>query len=160
MTGPRDWDKEMAEIDKMISADRGSAGAAAPTTPSNLPARSGVPGAQTAAARAAPVSPARASRPRDALGVWLKALLGALGASALIVWPYGTVCGAPLYAFLGGTAAVAGAGIWTMGSAWVHRRALAHIVGVLVLLAGLVLGAREILPRTGYAAEALTWTCS
>lgn len=160
MTEPRDWDKEMAEIDKMISADRSAAATPAPNSASNLPARSGAPVGQATPARPAPASPVRTSRPRDALGVWLKALLGALGAGALVVWPYGTVCGTPLYAFLGGAAAVAAAGIWTMGSAWVHRRALAHIVGVLVMLAGLILGAREILPRTGYAAEAHTWTCS
>lgn len=160
MTGPRDWDKEMAEIDKMISADRSATPAPSQNAPANLPARSATPGAQVPAARSVSAAPARTSRPRDAVGVWLKALLGALGAGALVVWPYGTACGAPLYAFLGGAAAVASAGIWTMGSAWVHRRAVAHIVGVLVLLAGLVLGAREILPRTGYAADAHTWTCS
>ena len=157
MTGPRDWDKEMAEIDKMIAADKSpppaSPGPAAP----QLPARSGAPAAAPAAARTTPVA---TTRPRDTLGVWLKAILGALGLAALLVWPYGTTCGTPLYGFLAGAAAVAAAGAWTMGSAWSHRRGLAHIVGTLILLGGLALAASEILPRTGYTAVAKTWTCN
>ncbi len=159
MTGPRDWDKEMAEIDKMIAADKAPPPAApAPGAP-QLPARSGMPAPAPASAspRAAPVA---ASRPRDTLGVWLKAILGALGLAALFVWPYGTTCGTPLYGFLAGASAVAAAGAWTMASAWSHRRGLAHIVGTLLLLGGLALVASEILPRTGYAAVAKTWTCN
>ena len=155
MTGPRDWDKEMAEIDKMIAADK-----APPTgqpAPAQLPARTSAPAAAHAP-RTGP--PAAVTRPRDALGVWLKAILGALGLGALMMWPYGTTCGTPLYAYLAGAAAVAGAGIWTMRSAWVHRRGLAHVVGTIILLGGLAIAASEILPRAGYTAVAKTWTCT
>lgn len=155
MTGPRDWDKEMADIDRIIKADPAPA---PPTTPAGaaVPAR---PGATAQAApRAAPGAPA--ARTRDTLGVWLKTILGALGFGALLVWPYGTACGTPLYGFLAGATAVAASGIWTMGSAWRHRRAVAHIVGLFILLGGIGLAASEILPRTGYAAVAKTWTCN
>ncbi len=155
MTGPRDWDKEMADIDKMISANP-TPPPASGTAPAAVPARAG--SAPVAARPSAPIAPA--TRPRDTLGVWLKSILGALGFAALLIWPYGTACGTPLYGFLAGATAVAASGIWTMGSAWTHRRGLAHIVGVLILLGGLALIGSEILPRTGYAAVAKTWTCN
>jgi len=156
MTAPRDWDKEMAEIDKMIAADKTPPAAAPPA---------GVP---TRAAGAAPVAPparaalpsVRTTRPRDTLGVWLQAILGAIGAGALLVWPYGTACGTPLFAYLGGSIAVVGAGVWTMLSSWTHRRGLAHIVGVLILLVGIALVATVVLPRTGYLSVTQSWTCS
>lgn len=147
MTGPRDWDKELAEIDKLMA----SGGGAAPSAP--VPA--------SAPGRAAPPTSARpASSPRAAFGVWLVALLGPLGAGALAVWPYAKACGPMLWVYLVGVLAVAGAGIWTMRLAWVHRRGTAHVVGLFTLLAALVLGAIEVLPRIGYAAAPLTWTCS
>ncbi len=155
MTGPRDWDKEMADIDKMISVNP----APPPSTgapPAGVPARAG---AAPVAARSS-TSIASVTRPRDTLGVWLKTILGALGFAGLMIWPYGTACGTPLYGFLAGATAVAASGIWTMGSAWKHRRGLAHIVGVFILLGGLALIGSEILPRIGYAAVAKTWTCN
>ncbi|MEO5825905.1 MAG: hypothetical protein ABIR59_08460 [Gemmatimonadales bacterium] len=158
MTGPRDWDKEMADIDKMISANPAPASGSS-ASPGSVPARtSGVPASVQAPRATTPI--ARVTRPRDTLGVWLKTVLGALGFAALMVWPYGTACGTPLYGFLTGATAVAASGIWTMGSAWKHRRGLAHIVGVFILLGGLALIGSEILPRIGYAAVAKTWTCN
>ncbi len=158
MTGPRDWDKEMAEIDKMISTNPAPP-AGSSTPPTSVAARTGAaPGSAPAPRATVPAAPA--TRPRDTLGVWLKTILGALGFAALMVWPYGTACGTPLYGFLVGATAVAASGIWTMGSAWKHRRGLAHIVGVFILLGGLALIGSEILPRIGYAAVAKTWTCN
>lgn len=158
MTGPRDWDKEMADIDKMISANPAPpAGTSAP--PTAIPARTGSAATSVPAPRAAtPVG--QVTRPRDTLGVWLKTILGAVGFAALLVWPYGTACGTPLYGFLAGATAVAASGIWTMGSAWTHRRGMANAVGLLILLGGLALIASEILPRIGYAAVEKTWTCN
>lgn len=152
MTGPRDWDKELAEIDKIMA----SGGGAAPSAPAP---------AQSAGRAAAPVPTAGpaarpATSPRAAFGVWLVALLGPLGAGALAIWPYAKACGPMLWVYLVGVLAVAGAGIWTMRLAWVHRRGTAHVVGLLTLLAALLLGAMEVLPRVGYAAVPLTWTCT
>lgn len=157
MTGPRDWDKELANIDKLI----GSAGNTPPPAPSQgVPAQRG-PAPSSAPFRAATGGGAAVatSRPRDTLVVWLKAGLGAAGAGALMIWPYPKSCGTMLYGYLIGVAAIFGAGIWTMLAAWTHRRAFAHILGVLILLAAIGLGAAEILPRTGHMVPARTWVC-
>ena len=104
MTNPRDWDKEMADIDKLMAADKAPA-------PGGLPSG----GAVAKSGGASPAPAARsgvgvASRPRDAFGVWLKVLLGALGGAALFYWPYGKSCGPMLYAYLVGVLAVSAAG--------------------------------------------------
>ncbi len=160
MTGPRDWDKEMAEIDKLMASDRTPAAPVPAGQAPSVPARRDAgPAAPAPASRApAPVA-APAARRRDTVGVWLLALLGVLGAVALWYWPYNTACGAWLYGYLAGVAAVAGCGLMTMRSAWTHRRGLAHVVGLLTFLAGLAFAAVEVLPRTGYASESRTWTC-
>ena len=149
MTGPRDWDKEMAEIDKLMASDRPAPPAAPGASP---PARQASAAPAAAAPRAAAPT---ASRGRDTVFVWLIAILGVLGAVAL----YNKTCGTWLYGYLIGVAAVAGCGLMTMRSSWTHRRGLAHAVGLLTFLAGLAFAAAEILPRTGYAAESRTWTC-
>lgn len=152
MTDPRNWDKELADIDKLMATDR-------PPSTSNAPAKVG-----DGVGRAAPVAAPRGAgsvttRPRDTFGIWLRALLGILGAAALANWPYPKACGSMLYLYLAGVAAVIGIGGYTMRYAWTHRRGVAHVVGLLVLLAGVSLAALEILPRVGYAAVTRTWTC-
>lgn len=152
MTDPRNWDKELAEIDKLMAADRQPA-------PPAVPARSSDGGSRQPAPRPAAPTGTVATRPRDTLGIWLRAFLGALGAVALAYWPYNKACGGPLYLYLTGVAAIVGMGLYTMRYSWTHRRGVAHLVGGLVLLGGLALAAAEILPRVGYAAAALSWTC-
>jgi hypothetical protein len=151
MTDPRNWDKELADIDKLMAADRAPSG-------SSVPAKAGDGAGRPAPSRAA-AQAGTVTRPRDTLGIWLRALLGILGAAALAYWPYNKGCGGPLYLYLTGVAAILGMGLYTMRYAWTHRRGVAHSVGLLVLLAGLVLAAAEILPRTGYAAVSHPWTC-
>ncbi|MEP6591870.1 MAG: hypothetical protein ABJC19_11860 [Gemmatimonadota bacterium] len=153
MTGPRDWDKEMADIDRLMASDKPPPPAAAPNP--------------AAVARSSPSAPTVArsesvqvTRKRDALAVWLKVVLGALGGAALLYWPYGKGCGPQLYLYLVGVTAVAAAGIWAMRGSWTHRRGLAHVVGLLVFLLGVGLAAAEILPRMGYTAVAQSWTCT
>ena len=150
MTDPRNWDKELADIDKLMAADRSPG--------STVPAKAGEGAGRPAPSR--PAAPTGAvTRPRDTIGIWFRALLGILGAAALAYWPYDKGCGSMLYVYLAGVAAVMGIGAYTMRYAWTHRRGVAHVVGLLVLLAGLSLAALEILPRTGYAAVTRTWTC-
>ena len=151
MTDPRNWDKELADIDKLIAADRSPAAPAAPVKAAEGAAR------PVAARPAAPTGVV--TRRRDTIGIWLRALLGILGTLALAYWPYDKACGGWLYLYLTGVAAVVLIGLYTMRYAWTHRRGVAHVVGLLVLLAGITLAAAEILPRTGYAAVAHTWTC-
>lgn len=151
MTGPRDWDKEMAEIDKIIASGKAPPSSPAPALSPAAPASRGVV--------AAPASGAPPTRHRDKLGVWARALLGVAGAGALPFWPYAKGCGLMLYLYLSAAAAIALMGVWTMRGAWKHRRGMAHVAGLLVLLAGLSFTAIEILQRTGYAAVRLGWTC-
>jgi len=44
-------------------------------------------------------------------------------------------------------------------ASWSHRRALAHVMSLLVLLWAGAVALREVLPRVGYAKTSLTWTC-
>lgn len=154
MTGPRDWDKELAEIDKLMQAPSPGAGAAAP---GDARRATGATAQPPAGPRPASVSPVGAPRP---LTVWAIALLGPLGAAALAIWPYDKACNLPLGIYLVGVLAVFGASVWTMRLAWATRRGVVMVLGLLTLLAALGLGAREVLPRVGYAKVALTWTCS
>ena len=154
MTEPRDWDKEMAEIDKIIAS-----GKAPPASPGagNLPA---APGRDAGARPPVASGPGPVqTRGRDKVGVWLRTLLGAAGAAALPFWPYGKSCGTMLYLYMLGALGVAAAGVWAMRGAWVHRRGVAHIGGMLVLIAGLAFAAAEILHRTSFAAGRLGWIC-
>ncbi len=162
MTGPRDWDKELADIDRLMGLPQGASGPPAPTAPSAPPAppKPGAPPVPPPRPVPSAPTPGLISRPRDTMAVWLKAGLGAFGAAALAIWPYEKDCGLLLWVYLVGVAAVGGAGIWTLTGSWRHRRALAHVAGFLVLLAALVLAAIEILPRVGYLQSTLPWVCS
>jgi hypothetical protein len=154
MTGPRDWDKEMAEIDKLLAKGGGAAPAPSPS-PSPPAVREAPPKSVAPAAQAAtPVT-----RRRDLAAVWFRTLIGAVGASALPFWPYSRTCGVMFYLYLVGTLGVIAAGIWAMRGAWTHRRGVALIGGLLVLLAGLGFAAIEVLHRTSFAATRLAWIC-
>ena len=65
--------------------------------------------------------------------------------------------------FTAATGGVALLGLWSAVGTWRHRLGLAHVASLLVTLWGAVLGAREVLPRVGYAIPSLEragqWTC-
>lgn len=149
MTEPRNWDKELADIDRVIAADK--------VVPTGMPARVGAP-APLPSGRSAPPSGA-APRKRDLAWVWLRVLVGLAAAAALPFWPRSHICGLDLYLYLAATAVVTLWGVWIMHGAWKHRRAIAHVSGLLVFLAGLVFMAIPIVQRTSFAAVRLTWTC-
>ncbi len=152
MTRPRDWDKEMAEIDKLLA----SGGPPPASAASAVPARGG-----DAKARApvAPTTTGVVTRGHHIAGVWVRALLGVAGAAALPFWPYAKSCGSMLYLYLLAALAVIVVGIWTMRYAWTHRRGVAHVAGLLVMLAGMAYAGFEILERTSVVAVRLLWTC-
>lgn len=154
MADDHDWDREMAKIDRLMGKD---APPAAPGSAANLPAAQN---AARAPERKVSAQVAHAPVAGGALRVWLTALLGPVGIAALVMWPYGTTCGTWLWVYLLGVLAVFGAALMTMRTAWHHRRPLAMAVGVLTLVAALGLAAMIVLPRIGYAAVSLTWTCS
>jgi hypothetical protein len=146
---PRDWDREMAEIDKIIA----KGGPASPVGPAPVPA-----------ARPAGTAPARASAGmsvsrKQMLTTWVRAGLGIILVVGLLQWPYAHRCGLGLVLYLGAAGTVAVAGLWTMVVSWLRRQGWAHTVGLLTLLAGLGLVAMAVLPRVGYAKVALPWLC-
>ena len=74
-------------------------------------------------------------------------------------WPYAHGCGAALFLYLGAAGAVVVAGLWSSVSSWNRRMGRAHVFSLLLSGWGVVLLAREILPRIGYAKQVMTWMC-
>lgn len=143
---PRDWDKELADIDKVIAKG-----------PAQAPVGRSVP-ATTGGGGGRALGPAPGGR-WSVLTTWLRVGLGLALAVAITQWPYANACGFNLAMYLGAIATVIVAGLWSSISSWRRRLGLAHTLSLLVLLWGLVLAAREILPREGYARHARTWSC-
>ena len=148
---PRNWDKEMAEIDKMIAS-----GPPAPAAASQ-PA----PVAKAVGAPSAPAAPPRgAARGRYAvLFTWVRLALGLSLGAAMTQWPYTYGCGLPLFVYLGAVLAVVIAGVWSVVSSWKTRSGLAHFLSIGLIIWGGVLAAREVLPRIGYAKQGAEWIC-
>jgi hypothetical protein len=144
----RDWDKELAEIDKVIAR---SPQAGLPPAPASAP----VPAAQGQSLPAA--APVRSRKATAA--TWFQVILGGLLAIGMTQWPYAHGCGIKLFLYMGAAALVVVAGVWGAVSSWRRHMGLAHTLALVVTLWGLVLVAREVLPRIGYAAEASTWMC-
>lgn len=143
----RDWDKELADIDKAIARLPSQAAAPAAGSAGSAPAAGRPTGVATGGKLAT-------------LTTWLRVGLGLTLAIGITQWPYPSACGFNLVMYLGAIGAVALAGLWSAVSSWRRRLAVAHTLSLLVLLWGLVLAAREILPRTGYARDARTWSCA
>lgn len=103
------------------------------------------------------VAPARNVDPSP-LSVWVRVVLGAVLLVALTQWPY-RYCGSALGAYLFGVGMVPVAGLWAAHGTWHLRMGGAHVVALLVILAGAALGAHEVLVRVGYAAAHAAWGC-
>ena len=137
---PRDWDKELAAIDKAMA--RGPAPAA------------GAPVATKGSAAPAAVPKSAA------VATWLRVLLGLILAGAMTQWPYAHQCGVELFFYLGAALTVIVAGVWSGISSWYRRLGWAHTLSLLVVLWGIFLAGQEILPRVGYAKHLAYWVCS
>jgi hypothetical protein len=133
---PRDWDRELAEVDKAIAKQQ----------PASAPAPSGGP----------PMHPARR---RFVALTWFWTGLAIVLAVALAVWPYDKNCGLRLIFFLGAGGIALLAGVLGALASWAHHRGLAHLLSLLVIVWAGVMVVREILPRAGYAKESRDWTC-
>jgi hypothetical protein len=147
---PRDWDKELADIDRVIEK-QGAGAAPRPGSPA-LPPAAGSP-----ARVAVPVSPEVGRR--SAAITWFWTVLAVVLAAALPLWPYGKACGLQLFFYLGATTLALLAGIAGAVSAWATRSGLAQVLSLLMVLWSGAMGAREVLPRTGYAAQSKAWLC-
>jgi hypothetical protein len=129
-----------------------------------LPGLQGASQAPRVAARpgGAPGSPIQyleASPHEDLIGPWGRVVLGLALGTMMAWWPYSRACGFPLAGYLGAITTVIVAGGWAAVGSWRHRTSLAHIVSLIVMLYGVMLGAAELLPRTGYAVDQSTWQC-
>jgi hypothetical protein len=140
---PRNWDRELADIDKVM-AKQGDA----PPPGAPVPA----PGGRAPA----PGSPVR--RRSVALTWFWVALALAMGV-ALLLWPYQRACGLQLIFFLGAAGVTAVIAVLGALASWSHRRALAHVLSLLVILWTGFVVFREVLPRVGYAKTSLLWMC-
>jgi hypothetical protein len=131
-----DWDAELKKIDRQLESMSDSALIPAPDK--GAPAAAKV---QVAAERAA----------TRTWGAFLRlALATALGVGILF-WPYSHRCGVAAAAYIAAIAVVAAGGLWSSVWTWRHRTARAHVLSLLLVVWGVVLGAIELLPRVGYA---------
>ena len=131
---PRDWDKDLADIDRAIARQPAPGGA--PAAPGGTPPR----------------------RRLVALA-WFFTSIAVLLAVALLVWPYDKNCGVRLIFFLGAVVMAVLMALFGAFAGWAHRRGVALLLSLLVFLYAGIIAAREILPRIGYAKEARPWTC-
>src|SRR5712692_645681 len=146
----------MAEVDKLLArlpeADPYLKGDVAPR-------RAGMPGRGGEAVPAASAAAARSTGSAAWLGTWARVALGLLIGIGMTQWPYTHGCGLRLIFYLVGVAAVIAAGTWSGISSWKRRLGVAHVLSQGLIIFGLVLAAREVLPRIGYAKVAAPWLC-
>jgi hypothetical protein len=150
--GPRDWDRELADIDKLIASGAGSVPAPVPAAPKGRGSAPVAPGG------GAGMAPAAAGR-RERLVTWLWFLLAVLLGAGLSQWPYPKACGLRLYAYLGSVGAFGLASLWSTVWSWRTRKAAVHFLSIGLLFWGAFLALREILPRVGYAKQSAPWEC-
>ena len=132
---PRTWDKELADIDKVIAKQP------APT-PAGVPGKSPSPGQR-----------------RFVALTWFWTALALVLALALPLWPNDKSCGLRLVFYLGAAGIALLMGALGALASWSHRRGLAHLLSLLAIVWAGIMAAREILPRVGYARQELRWTC-
>ncbi|HYK82522.1 MAG TPA: hypothetical protein VEU55_05205 [Gemmatimonadales bacterium] len=149
-----DWDKEMAEVDRLLKklpyAEPKLGAGAEPTV--KRPAVGG----------RAPMPPAE-GRPSPSggewIGTWARVVLGLLVGIGMTQWPYTHGCGLRLIFYSLGVCTVIAAGVWSSLSSWKRRLGVAHLLAQGLIIWGLVLAAREVLPRIGYAKTPAAWLC-
>ena len=151
----RDWDKEMAEVDRLLKklpeADptlgRPSGGEPTVRKPAAAPGGRWSSGAAPSAG--------------ERLGTWAKVALGVLVGIGIApgVWPYSHGCGLRLIFYLLGVTTVMAAGLWASVSSWKRRLGFAHVVSQILIVWGILLLTREVLPRVGDKAAAALWLC-
>jgi len=134
---PRNWDKELSDIDKVI-------------------ARQPAPATTPAAGAGKPPSPAQR---RFVALTWFWTGLAIILAVALPLWPNDKSCGLRLVFYLGAAGIALLMGVLGALASWSHRRGLAFVLSLVAILWAGVMATREILPRVGYAKQELHWTC-
>jgi hypothetical protein len=144
---PRNWDRELADIDRVI-AKQGNT----PAGPTPAPAGPS-PGPR------APLPPPSAVRRRSVALTWFWVVVALALAVALLIWPYQRACGLQLFFYLGAAGITGLIALLGALASWAHRRGLAHVVSLLIILWAGFVALREVLPRIGYARESRDWMC-
>jgi hypothetical protein len=164
----RDWEKELAAIDRQLASvsDEALAGKQTPVAPAPVPAAPGRPVAapgRLQPAAATVVAPTTRRRWQTTVGLLLRVLVGVAAVVAVVLWPYPSGCGLALAEYLAVVALIGLMGLWTSVASWRHRAPLAHVLGLALLTTSGVFAAREVLPRVGYAMPTIehpaTWVC-
>jgi hypothetical protein len=144
----KNWDEELKKIDKQM--ERVSDEAMFPSK-----------GAASPAAKAQAVGMQSTT---STFGVFARLSLTVALGVGMVFWPYAARCGLGLAAYLASVSALVVSGVWSSVWTWRHRASKAHTLSLLLVLWGLVLGAIDILPRTGYAiptaAHPAGWACT
>jgi hypothetical protein len=147
----KDWDKEMAKIDKQLESISDDTLAAPVAAKGSKPPAEKERGGEV-------------KRTTHTFGVFARLLLAVALGLAMLIWPYSVRCGPGLFAYLFASGMVAIAGGWSAIWTWRHRSAQAHVLSLLLIVWGIVLASIEILPRVGYtaptASHPATWMCS
>ena len=146
-----DWDKELKKIDQQLESISDSA----------LVPAAGKPAGPAQAPRPEPVADRAATR---TWGAFLRLALATVLGVGILFWPYPKQCGVDLAAYLVAAGVVTLGGLWSSVWTWRHRTARAHVLSLLLVVWGLVLGAVEILPHAGYSkadpARPVGWSCA
>ena len=159
----RNWEAELAKIDKQLASvsDEKRLAERAPVPAANGAATKG------SAAKASPTvgAPARAAS-TPTTGTWrgwIQVFIAVGAAAGLMFWPWPGRCGWPLVGFTAASGGVALLGMWSAIGTWRHRLGIAHVASLLVFVWGMLLSAREVLPRIGYAfptaERGVGWAC-
>lgn len=138
----RDWDREMREVDKLLAKlpeAEPTLGRGVPTVPvSPRPSVGGAPGV---------VHPAGPARGRAWVTTWMRVGLGLALGVGMLLWPYTHACGWRLGVYLVGATVVSVAGVWSALTSWKRRLGTAHTLSIVLIVWGLALAGRQILPR-------------
>src|SRR5207247_8901262 len=141
----------MAEVDRLLKR--------LPNADPTL-GRGGEPTVRRPAVAGGPVA-VRAAALRSSgggwLATWVKVVLGVLVAVGVTpgVWPYSHGCGLRLIFYLVGVATVVATALWASVASWRRRMGLAHVGSQILIVGGVLLSARGVLPRVGSNAAAL-----
>ena len=160
----RDWEKELADIDRRLGSvpadDDAPPPATAPAKGRALPAVVPTARASTAAPATTPVA---RRHWKATAGLLMRLLVTAALLACVVIWPYETRCGPWLAGYLTTIGITALAALWTSIAAWRHRGAVVHVLSLAVLLTTGVYAGLEVLPRVGYAmpnpAHPAMWAC-
>jgi hypothetical protein len=154
----RDWEKELAKIDKQLASLPDEA--LMPAAPEKQAKGAGAPRSGRGAAPAASPEP----RQTSSFGVFARLTLALAVGVAMAFWPYPSRCGFGLIGYLGAVGVMTAGGVWASIWTWRHRANRAHLVSLAITVWGVLLGSLEILPRIGYAyptdKHPAAWSCS